>query len=636
MTSSLENNYKTRAAERSFGPIRLERSLAPKRTEEDDLMMRGFALAHFLFTDRAAAMEILVGAVNKLKAKVGQEHKRAYWRDKFLKRQITRVTREDHDTLQWLIYFESDSREKEQEAQGRAGIDDMLVRYIKTLVRISTGMSSFYVNVAMHRLLHSYTTSETQEIYEMVADSYRGADGYRRAKRLLMLKLESRFAGRMRVVRTDHGEVRYELAEDPERCRELAFQCLRLFTPWSTQDKCPLKNYSGTSSYQLHEAFRHDFDNRSDQDKIEITRCHAFIDPDCLGHLAKALGLEQHSSKLGIPRFYMDIDQNERPPSSRLPATSLTDQERRSIEGALAEEEARRKRVVARVIAFVVDGAELARVDVEKERGFQFDVPFGAKLIEMWGEDEQGPLVLATHIIAHCESADQVLSEFILPLRGDQSVSVATARRRDEEAGSYTISVSVGAKKRDSSISRVQQWLRRPPVIPAYAGMLLMLLALTFLWIGYRRGSANERVRMEELRSKATQELAARSGVSERVVAAARSYRLTPDDLITRGSSSIEDYAIVLPLAPALIDLELPVAAAQGQYSVALRPIESRQAILVANNLVPANRASGAVLTFSLPSTMLAPSRYYRVELREMGQTRSLSTFTFHTAPTQQ
>src|SRR5215475_13545198 len=151
------------------------------RSSTTDWLERGFALAHFLVPERATALQTLTGAQNKLKAKTNQERKRTYWRDKFLKRQITRITRDDEDTLQWLIYFESDVHEKAQEALGQASDQDMVIRYVKALVRLSTGMSSFYVNIAIHRLLYRYSTSETQKIYEFVADSYHGADEYRRA-----------------------------------------------------------------------------------------------------------------------------------------------------------------------------------------------------------------------------------------------------------------------------------------------------------------------------------------------------------------------------------------------------------------------------------------------------------------------
>ena len=87
--------------------------------EHDDLLEKGFGLAYFIFPDRPTAISILINAMNKLETQRGQESKRNYWRDKYLKRWITRVNRDDCDTLQWLIYFESDYYEKQQEQSGK-------------------------------------------------------------------------------------------------------------------------------------------------------------------------------------------------------------------------------------------------------------------------------------------------------------------------------------------------------------------------------------------------------------------------------------------------------------------------------------------------------------------------------------
>jgi len=127
-----------------------------------DLLERGFQLAHLLLADRQKALSTLSRALYKLDARHLREKKRTYWRDKYLKSWITRITRNDADILQWLILFESDSDEKEGEACGKPSTRDMIVRYIKHLVRLTTPMSSFNVNVGVSRLLHNYTGVEIQ------------------------------------------------------------------------------------------------------------------------------------------------------------------------------------------------------------------------------------------------------------------------------------------------------------------------------------------------------------------------------------------------------------------------------------------------------------------------------------------
>src|SRR5215472_14929853 len=193
---------------------------------QEDLLEKGFHLAYFIFPSRAVAIRILTGALNKLKAQRGRENRRAYWRDKYLKRGITRITREEADALQWLIFFESDQYEKEQESSGNHTASDLMVRYIKNLVRMTTAMSSFHVNVGLHRLLHNYSTAETQRLYETVTERFLGADEYRRAKSTLMSKLGKRFDGYLKTLRTQHGELRFEEYPDQQPWADLVDACL--------------------------------------------------------------------------------------------------------------------------------------------------------------------------------------------------------------------------------------------------------------------------------------------------------------------------------------------------------------------------------------------------------------------------
>jgi len=121
-----------------------------------DLLRRGFHLAHFIVSDRTTALRILSDATSKLEVYRTQEKKRIYWRHKYLKRKITRVIRQDNDMLQWLIYLEAEKHEQQHEQASLSTIDDLVIRYIKYLAQITTPMSSFYVNIGLQRLLHNY------------------------------------------------------------------------------------------------------------------------------------------------------------------------------------------------------------------------------------------------------------------------------------------------------------------------------------------------------------------------------------------------------------------------------------------------------------------------------------------------
>lgn len=626
-------NVKTECSEkRAPPPPRAFPLLEASPETPTDLLERGFALAHFLFPQRETAIAILTGALNKLKLRSNQEHKRGYWRDKFLKHRITRISRDEEDTFQWLIYFESESHERAEEEARKASEDDMVVRYIEALMRITTGMSSFYVNIAVHRLLHCYSTLETQGFYEVVTDCYREADEYRRAKRLIMERLESRFRGLIRTIKADRGEVRYETSSNQAMWRDLVEQCLQQFTPWSTQPNCPLKRHSTISFEELTRAFVEGLAGKANQDKIEISRCHAFIDPICSDYIADALGLAQHSSKQAVPRFIMDTDKNVHPRSSRRPDSPLNTEEQQAIANALSSEETRRKRALARELRFVVDGIERARLHLEKARELQFRPPLGSQLLEVWTEDEKGPLLLATHIVSEFDLTKYAEQGFTLALNDGQSVSIGIRHELQEVASSYTVAVQDHTN--EALFKRIalgiRNWSGRVPVLPAYAGMLTFLFVFVLMWIGWHRskiGRAYEdQLRTELAGKRAATTLSQQSGTA---TVSTSLYRLLEDDQITRGSSETEK-SVAVPFTPTLINLELPVAKTEGQYNASLSPLDGGVVFLSENGLTPVFRANEWVVSLSVPSNLLAAGRYYRVDLKGV-TSHHIRTFTFRT-----
>src|SRR5262249_258732 len=76
------------------------------------LLERGFQLAFFLIPERATALNILTGALEKLKVQSRREIKRLYWRDKHPEQPVRRMARNYEDMLQWLIMFESERYER--------------------------------------------------------------------------------------------------------------------------------------------------------------------------------------------------------------------------------------------------------------------------------------------------------------------------------------------------------------------------------------------------------------------------------------------------------------------------------------------------------------------------------------------
>src|SRR4029077_2836006 len=114
---------------------------------------------------------------------------------------------------------------------------DLVVFFIKHLVRITTKRNSFYVTLGLSRLLYNYSTTETMNLYSLVIqDPDRVHDDYyyRSRKGLLLKELKERFGELVEVAKGPRGELRWKANEDTQRYAALVGECLAWFTPWET------------------------------------------------------------------------------------------------------------------------------------------------------------------------------------------------------------------------------------------------------------------------------------------------------------------------------------------------------------------------------------------------------------------
>jgi hypothetical protein len=615
--------------------------------DRDDLLEKGFRLAHFIVPDRPTAIAILVRAMNKLETQRGQESKRNYWRDKYLKRWITRVNRDDSDTLQWLIYFESDYYEKQQEQSGEHTAKDLVVRYIKNLVRMTTAMSSFHVNIGLHRILHNYSTAEVQRVYEFMTERYLGADEYRRAKSVLMTKLEDRFGKYLQPVKAAHGEVRFEACSDQRRWASLVGECLTAFTPWSTGGGCLIPANFGPDSGQLSRLLSGEGHENVKQDKIEINRCHALIDPICHGRLIKALGFDPPVEKLALPRFLMDsTDKTDTQPGQPSQTPRLTREELTTIRDSLSAEAALRQGASPSVLRVLVDHDERARIDLTRESELRFEIQEGAELIEIWADDKGKELLLATQLIGYTEGQGMAPVTSTISIKGRKKL-VLTISPATAPQDVRTASVSLVCFSDSHSLAwgkngkRFSQWFGP---VPRYALASAALVAIGWRvnvsMSMYQHELSAQRIALERVNQELAREKAERAslpthpdnvgGMAEPVL----SYRLFGDDSMVRGPGGSEQPTVVVPDRPALVNLKLPIGKDDHSfYRAVLKPFLEEKEILSENLLRAQPTAAGPVILFSVPSIFLAHNKDYMVDLRYMtpkGRLEELNTFTFH------
>src|SRR5262245_54170180 len=291
----------------------------------EESLARAFQLAYFIHGDRETALNIAAEAFAKLEVAAAAQDKRLYYtptgRAARAERFRTKVSVGEAHLLQRLVYVESEPYERraEQAPNGESpDEEDMLIYFIKHLVRITVRRNSFYVTLGLGRLLHNYSTAETMEMYNvLVQDPGRVRDDYyyRSRKGRLMKELKERFGDRLRVTRGVRGEERFQTDDTPGEHAELARECLQEFTPWRT--KCAIPPNLDPCAEEIHDLA---FDG-SDPDRehaIEVNRFHAALHPDCFARLTRSLNFASPAERLTTPYFYMpkdrNQDQNRKPP----------------------------------------------------------------------------------------------------------------------------------------------------------------------------------------------------------------------------------------------------------------------------------------------------------------------------------
>ncbi|HEX2269028.1 MAG TPA: hypothetical protein VHH35_05820 [Pyrinomonadaceae bacterium] len=362
----------------------------------------------------------------------------------------------DLHLLQRLIYVESEpyERQKERAAQpappdvpavgNPASDEDLLVYFIKHLVRITTKRNAFYVTLGVSRLLHSYSTLETMEIYnavigepERVKDDYY----YRSRKAVLMHEMYQRFGQLIRACRQRRGEERFETQQGTSEQRSLARECLRLFTPWDTQcpvppDFDPLKSVIASLTST----------NSADENRVEISRIHAVLHPNCFEKLVAAFGYCPPEKRMEFPRFFTHHEDDEAPPRQRSAPADLTIEELAEINNMLAEQARRRRRSSpSAAIRIMVDGVERGRLNPAEQSSISFSAGEDAEVIEVKTRDSDGDLLLATHLLtsfaADTHDATIVAS---IRLEGGQDLSLSITRRSNEANGGGDLLVEFG------------------------------------------------------------------------------------------------------------------------------------------------------------------------------------------------
>lgn len=481
----------------------------------DELLNKAFSLACFILGDREHALRAIEEAMARLDVTTAAQGKRLYYKPSAFSgrsreaadRYRNKVLFSEMHLLQRLVYIASEPYEERKEQSmvaSEGGIEEMLIHFIKHLVRITTRRNSFYVTLGISRLLYNYTTAETMEVYNaVIQDPERVKDDYyyRSRKGVLMQELKKRFGSFLEIGRGPRGEERFQASEEQRGFIELVKESLTFFTPWYTPCLVPagvnpiMDGIEGLSSHGTQE-----------EDRIEVDRIHAVLHPDCHGRLVRSMGFEEPERRLEVPHFFLSKDNGSGDGSrgERRHQSDLSHNELDEIKNHLDDQSSRRKRAFAGLLRVVVDGDERARLDLSRTSHARFALDGDAELLEVRAMVDGDDLLLASHLFTHREPEDTAGSASIV-LEGGQQVAIKVSPAADESDAVVDVvyretnllrAASLYLKQRTHSSSneqaggRTRSAARVPALALAFA--LLALCAFGVVQFLRHRNPANE------------------------------------------------------------------------------------------------------------------------------------------------
>jgi hypothetical protein len=416
---------------------------------DEGLINRAFQLAYFICRDRTIAFGVAVEALAKLEVAAAAQDKRLYYVPAKRQQRI-KVSMGELGLLQRIIYIETTPHERKQESDGTVSEEEMIIRYVKHLVKITVRRNSFYVALGIGRLLHNYSTAETGMIYDLVVqDPDRSKDDYyyRARKNKLIREILERFGQTLNMVKGPRGEIRFEIREEPSWRSELVSRCLDLFTPWGTACTIP-ERFDPTSDLLPKLCFAGG--DPDAEHPVEANRMHAIIHPECFKRLTCALRLDEPNLRLAIPKF--SVSGSDRPKRGE-PLPELNKEEVSALQAELLNRSSRRL-VTSGLLVVIVDDIECAKLDLARSNRVQFEVKNDAEFIEVWSRADGQDALLATHMIGH-EHEENVS----IVLEAGQKLSFKLSRPKS--SGRETAAIAVELSYRETNPIRAAGLLWR-------------------------------------------------------------------------------------------------------------------------------------------------------------------------------
>lgn len=428
-------------------PSRVASSMTLQASHIDEWINKAFDLAFFLHGERETAKTIALNAMAKLETASNAQYKRSYYtptgRAETARATRSRVSLNDLQLLQRLVFIESEAFERQSENAEGACPKRLLTYFIKHLVRISLKRNSFYVTLGISRILHNYATVEAMEIYNVVVQNPERVHDdyyYRSRKGVLMKELKTRFGDLLDIVRLNRGEERFRAASDDGDLAETAGEALKFFTPWNSS--CAIPDRFDPFD-DVIKPFHFDKDDPDAEHRIEVNRIHAALHPNCFGRLTGALDLPPPKEKMEIPKFMFTQNQDTMNDDNWGDPPQLDPDELKTIKGILTAQAESRKAMSANLLRVMVDDRQQAVVDLGAMSSVSFDLDESAELIELRARGNSGEIVLATHLLSF-DDLEKGLRTFETVSEGGQKISYDFVPTIDDYGEVTSLSCTIG------------------------------------------------------------------------------------------------------------------------------------------------------------------------------------------------
>lgn len=475
---------------------------------------KAFYIAYCLHPDRQTAKRIILSALCDWLPILHKEQQKQQRQREPLARlnrrkslQPYKLSLPKEGLLQASVYGISEAWECDQEQQTsriadniyQPTPDDLLVRYVKFLVARTMNHRSVYTALGLGCQLYQYRPTQ---ISCLAPDLFLEGN-IRRIHSTLLGWISQRFPTLSIEQRPPYGEKKVRTRRPLAHERDLIRNALKAFAPWWT----PCLQ----SSESLLALFSADGDNANDDVFLEGRRIHALVDPTCAGlecfihaynteRKGDAMSLDAPEDRLEIPAF-----PPEKPPASsgqeRFNPSSLSGDAIFVIQQTFARQQERRSRYQPGLLRVWVDGVTRMQFDPRDSVCPLFPVPLSATYIEVYGQDQDGELLLAVFPLSALETGEGEPPRVLeVTHEGGQTVELTvTSDVTDTAEGMASWSAQVtyrGNALFPRSLrlwarwygrwQRFEIWLRRlfeRRGVPAYATGVLLLLLISNVWL---------------------------------------------------------------------------------------------------------------------------------------------------------